>query len=390
VTNPGPPELQLAEPPADELHRPGSLRLGRFLGVPVFVSYSWFLIAAFISVSFAPLVARVEPEIGNLKYLVGFIFAVLFYLALLVHEGAHAKAAQYYGFRVDSITLHLLGGHTSIEGEARTPGQEFWIAIVGPIASLLVGGVAYAAMQWLPVIGLLWLTLGALALTNLAVGVLNLLPGLPLDGGRVLKAAWWQISGNPLSGTIAAGWGGRLLAILVALWPLWAILQGQGPPATTQIVLNLVLAAFLWTSATAAMAHAQIRRRIPPLRAADFARHAQIFPASTALAQVVSADDPDVPPIIGTNDAGQAAWVLSPERVDSVPVGVRDRTKLAEVSVQAAAVSLDWDAVGESLLIGMGRHPSDVYVLQDPATHTWCVLFASDIDQAFRLANPRA
>ena len=167
----------------------------------------------------APRVDQIQPGLGGWKYVVGIAFAIVLYLAVLLHEASHAVAARRYGFEVHSITLHFLGGVTAIEGEARTPREEFWIAVVGPITSLAVGGAA-VALWFVTPDGLLLLIVEGLAGANILIGVLNLVPGLPLDGGRVLKAAVWRLTGRVDTGVVAAGWGGRITAVAVLMWPL--------------------------------------------------------------------------------------------------------------------------------------------------------------------------
>ena len=186
-------------PPPRASRPPGTFRIGSIAGSDVLVSSSWFLVAALIAFVMAPQVDARRPGLGGWKYVVGVVFAIVLYLAVLLHEASHALAARHYGFEVHSITLHFLGGVTAIEGEARTPRQEFWIAVVGPITSLAVGAVA-AALWFVTPDGLLLLTVEGLAGANLLIGVLNLVPGLPLDGGRVLKAAVWRLTGRVDSG----------------------------------------------------------------------------------------------------------------------------------------------------------------------------------------------
>ena len=118
---------------------PGTFKIGTIAGSDVLVSSSWFLVAALIAWIVSPRVDQVSPGLGGLKYVAGFAFAVILYLSVLLHEASHALMARHYGFPVTSITLHFLGGVTAIEGEARTPRQEFFIAVVGPLTSLAVG-----------------------------------------------------------------------------------------------------------------------------------------------------------------------------------------------------------------------------------------------------------
>ena len=148
-----------------------------------------------------------------LKYVAGLAFAVLLYLSILLHEASHAISARHYGLPVNSISIHFLGGATEIGGEAKSPRAEFVIAVVGPLTSLAVGAVSVGLWYVLPD-GLLRLAVQGLAVANLVVGALNLVPGLPLDGGRVLRAAVWKVGGDPLRATVVAAWGGRVVAVL--------------------------------------------------------------------------------------------------------------------------------------------------------------------------------
>jgi Zn-dependent protease len=196
---------------------PGTIRLGQIGGVDVLVRSSWLVVAALISVMIAPAVDRVEPGLGGWKYVAGAAFAVLLYLSVLLHEASHALMAQRYGLPVTSITLHFLGGVTEIDGEPDTPGREFGVSVVGPLTSIAVGLAVVPLAMLAPDDSLLDLAATLLAGANLIVGVLNLVPGLPLDGGRVLRAVVWKLTGNPHQGTVVAGWGGRIAALLVLL-----------------------------------------------------------------------------------------------------------------------------------------------------------------------------
>jgi Zn-dependent protease len=176
---------------------PGTWRIGQIAGVDVLVRSSWLLVAAFIAVLSAPSIELVAPGIGGWKYVAGLSFAVLLYLSVLLHEASHALMAQRYGLPVTSITLHFLGGVTEIGGEPDTPRREFGVSVVGPLTSLGVALVFYLVDAAMPGHGLASLAVQMLWGSNLLVGVLNLVPGLPLDGGRVLRAAVWRLSGNP-------------------------------------------------------------------------------------------------------------------------------------------------------------------------------------------------
>src|SRR4029079_10486091 len=117
----------------------GTWKIGQIGGVDVLVRSSWLLIAALISVMFAPVIESVQPGLGGWTYVAGLAFAVLLYLSVVLHEASHALMAQHFGLPVRSITLHFLGGVTEIDGEPDTPGREFGVSVVGPLTSLAVG-----------------------------------------------------------------------------------------------------------------------------------------------------------------------------------------------------------------------------------------------------------
>ncbi|MFL6022559.1 MAG: site-2 protease family protein, partial [Marmoricola sp.] len=187
----------MAAPDARPTYQPpGSVRIGSVFGVDVYVRASWFVIALVIASLLEPRIESVHPGLGIWKYVAGVGYAALLYGSILLHEMSHAVLAQRAGLPVRSITLEFLGGSTHIDAEAKSAGQEFRIAVVGPITSLVVGATALLVLVWAKPSGLTELAIQGLAGTNLVVGVLNLIPGLPLDGGRVLRAAVWQLRGN--------------------------------------------------------------------------------------------------------------------------------------------------------------------------------------------------
>src|ERR671910_2419476 len=164
------------------------MTLGKVAGVPVHVSPSWFIVAAVITVWFAPLVRRELPDLGSGTYVVTFAFAVLLYGSVLLHEISHALTARLFGLPVRGITVHFLGGYTEIERESPTPGRDIVVSAAGPLVSLAVSGLA--ALAAVPVDqSVAEFLLSYLAYANLTVAIFNVLPALPLDGGHILRAA---------------------------------------------------------------------------------------------------------------------------------------------------------------------------------------------------------
>ena len=375
--------------PAPPTRPPGTFKVGTIAGSDVLVSSSWFLVAALIAVVIAPRVESESPGLGLWKYVAGLAFAVILYLSVLLHEASHAMMARHYGFPVSSITLHFLGGMTAIEGEARQPRQEFMIAVVGPLTSLLVGGVSAALFLVTPD-GLLRLAVGGLAGMNLFVGVLNLIPGLPLDGGRVLKAIVWRITGNMHRGTIVAGWGGRLAAVAVLGWPLvMEPLQGTRPELI-DFVLAFVVATFLWSGATAAMASARLRRRLPHLVARDLARRTLAVPDDLPLAEAVRrAQEAQAGSIVTVTGSGLPLGVVSEQALLATP---EDRRPWVAVSTVARTLDeglrLPAAITGEDLILAISRKPAAEYLLVEEDGAIFGVLSVADVDRAFRDTPP--
>lgn len=371
-------------------HPPGSFRIGSIGGVDVYVRASWLLIALLIAVLFAPRIEEAEPGLGALKYVAGLAFAVLLYLSVLLHEMSHALMAKRFGLPVRSISLHFLGGMTEIEGEAATPGQEFKIAVVGPLTSLVVGLAALPVALAVPD-GLTKMAFWMLASANLIVGVLNLVPGLPLDGGRVLRAAVWQAVGNMHRGTIVAGWCGRVVAVLALLWPVFAQVVLDVPPDIFDYLLAAIIASFLWSGATSSMISAHIRQRLPSLKARPLARRVVSVPDDLSVSEAVRrAQESGAGGIVLHTANGALVGVVSEAALGATPEDRRPWVPVSSVarSLQEGLV-LPADIAGEDLVRAMSRTPASEYVLVERDGSVFGLLATSDVDTAFEAGARR-
>ncbi|GAB3995013.1 hypothetical protein GCM10028771_22740 [Nocardioides marmoraquaticus] len=360
------------------------MRIGRVAGVDVLVTSSWLLVAGLIAVVLAPRIEVVQPGLGGLRYVAGVVFAVLLYLSVLLHEISHALVAQRFGLGVRSITLHFLGGATEIDRESESAKQEFWISVVGPLTSLAVGGAALALAPLSPE-GLPRLAVEGLAVANLLVGVLNLVPGLPLDGGRVLRAVVWQVGGDQHRGTVAAAWGGRVVAVLVLLWPV-VLELGYGVRADVlTYVVVLVLAAFLWAGATQQLAQARIRRRLPALDARRLARRALAVPDDLSVAEAVRrAQEAGAGGVVLLDRSERPAGVVSERALVATPAERRPWVPVTSVArTLEAGLLVPADLTGEELVRAMARLPAEEYVLVEPDGSIFGVLASTDVDRAF-------
>ncbi len=206
---------------------PGSIHIGKIAGIDITVHMSWFIILVLLTWSLATgWFQTLYPGWPIFAYwLVGVLAALLLFVSVFVHELAHSLVAQARGLHVKSITLFIFGGVSNIEQEPKSPGVEFQMAFVGPLTSLLIAGLSY----------LLWFAMGAgtsplaailgyLAIANGLLGVFNLVPGFPLDGGRVFRSIIWKISGNLRTATRAATVAGQSIAYLLIFLGFWLIL----------------------------------------------------------------------------------------------------------------------------------------------------------------------
>jgi Zn-dependent protease len=363
---------------------PGTFRLGKIAGVDVLVRSSWLVVAALIAVLMAPGIDQVAPGLGALKYVAGLAFAVLLYLSVLVHEASHAIAARHHGVPVKSISIHFLGGATELGEEARTPWAEFVIAVVGPVASIVVGAASLGLwFVWQD--GLVGLALRGLAVANLAVGVLNLVPGLPLDGGRVLRAAVWKIGRDPNRATIVAAWGGRVAAALALSWPIFQ----QGVLGTragiSDYLMAALIAAFLWSGANASLLNARMRRRLPGLRARPLARRVIVVPEDLPVAEAVRRAQEAEAGGIATHTADERVTGLVNETaLESVPAERRPWLAVSAVSrTMEDGLRLGADLGGEELLKAMTVTPATEYLLVESDGRIYGMLVTADVERAF-------
>lgn len=211
------------------------VKLGHVKGIEIGLHYSWFIIAFLIAFSLASHFHAVNPEWSEaLIWTAAIITSVLFFVTLLLHELAHSMLARSRGLRVRAITLFALGGVSQIEDEASDAKSEFWIAIVGPLTSLIIGGVLIGIARLIephpgveattPVAAvLLWL-----GVINIGLAAFNMIPGYPLDGGRVLRAIIWWINKNGERATRLAAQVGQAVAFLFILYGLYQFFVGHG------------------------------------------------------------------------------------------------------------------------------------------------------------------
>jgi len=353
--------------------------VARPFGIPVIVSPYWFVIAGVFIVIYAnDLSAELS---GSMRYVLAAAFVVLLYVSVLVHELSHSVVARGYGLPVRRIVLWPLGGVSEIEREAPTPGREFAVAAAGPALSLVLGVIGWGLGQvWQ--YGVPGALIRQLMVANIIVAIFNLLPGLPLDGGRMLRAVIWKVTGKPNTATIAAAWVGRVLALALLATP-FLFFGGLAGGDIVSTLWAVVIAAFMWTGASQSIRATRFRERLPALQARRLARKAISVTAGTPLSEAIrQADevgaraivvvDHDNKPLAIVNEA--AVMATPPERRPWVETGSMAR------SIDPSLV-LNADLQGMTLLDAIRRSPASEYLLVDPSGQVIGVLAARDLDQ---------
>lgn len=203
------------------------VQLGRAFGIPIGLHYTWIVLAALITLSLGGYFGFRHPDwSGALIWGAAIVTGILFFATLILHEISHALVARAHGIPVGSITLFALGGVAQIEEDATRPGAEFLMAIVGPLTSAVIGfalvGLAMlggwvpgAEPRTAPASVALWL-----GYINIVLALFNMIPGYPLDGGRVLRSIIWAITGSVDKATRAAARTGQTVAVLLIAYGL--------------------------------------------------------------------------------------------------------------------------------------------------------------------------
>ena len=248
------------------------IKLGRIFGVAIGLHYSWIIIALLVTLSLRAQFGMDHPHWnGSTTWSIAIITGLLFFVSILLHELSHAAVAKLRGIPVRAITLFALGGVAQIEKDAADAKSEFWMGIIGPIASIVIG-VVCLAVAWL----LGWTISGEapspamamfmwLGFINIALAIFNMIPGFPLDGGRVLRAVVWWITGDPNRSTRIASRVGQLVALGFIMLGILRFFSGAGFGGLWIAFIGW----FLLDAARASGAQVEITERLTGLRVGD-------------------------------------------------------------------------------------------------------------------------
>lgn len=350
-----------------ETARQDGIPLGRILGIPVVLAWSWFIIAAFVVIVFGPQVADLYPALGPGAYGVAFAYAVLLAGSVLIHEMAHALSARRFGWPTTRIVLNLWGGHTQFENFAASPGRSLIVALAGPAANLVLALLGWGALLLVEPTGVANLLANILIWANFLVAAFNVLPGLPLDGGRIVESAVWRATGSQEKGTVAAGWSGRVISVgIVAAVVLIPLLAGS-QPGTVTVIVAVVMGGFLWLGASSAISNARMRLRLPEVSAGRLKHPAVGVLAGTSVHQVkrLLADRPGVDVVL-TDPNGLPEAVVDRGALTAVPDSQADRTPANAVArALAPGAYVPEFAEGQELVQYLARLAGSEYAVMN-------------------------
>ncbi|MDB9494904.1 site-2 protease family protein [Spirulina major CS-329] len=308
----------------------GNIRVGQLFGIPFFINPSWFLILALGTFWFGQEFALSLPQFnGFASLLLGLVTVLLLFASVLAHELGHSLVAMSQGITVKSITLFIFGGLALLEKDAEKPWQSLAIAIAGPLVSIalfiLFAGIGSANIGLpLPVLAVL----SFLAPINLVLALFNLIPGLPLDGGNILRAIIWKITGNPNKGLLYASRVGQVFGWLAVVIGILAVL-GISPIGS---LWTTFIGLFLLQNAGMSAQSAQVQDKLDHLTAQDaIAPHSPVAPVSMNVREFVNnyiIGQPQHSQFILTNADGKLLGTLNPESLKTIPTSQWTETSL--------------------------------------------------------------
>ncbi|WP_213456932.1 site-2 protease family protein [Rhizomonospora bruguierae] len=374
----------------------GNLRLGRWAGVPVDANIGVIVIVMLVGIGLA--VGRfpaLYPGLSMAAYIgAGIVAGLLLVLSILLHELSHAVVARATGLNVEGITLWLLGGVTRLRGEPRSPRADLAVAVVGPGTSLVLGGVFAALSAGLSathaVPGLVVGTLAYLALANLVLGVFNLVPAAPLDGGRVLRALVWWGTGDRTRAELAATRAGRVFGFVLIGLGIAEIVLLRGFGGLWLVILGW----FVLQLANAEQRQARVGERlrgVPVRRVMSSAPITATADTNVArfLDEVALRQPYSTYPLVDADH--RLTGLVTLNRIRAIPTDQREHTRLGDIACPVGEVpQTDPDESVADLLPRMDGCSDGRAVALDDQHRVVGVVSPRDIARLASAADPRA
>ncbi|PRB42350.1 site-2 protease family protein [Arthrobacter sp. MYb23] len=340
--------------------------LGKIAGIPVYLAYSWFIIAGFTVIVYGPALLVRTPGLGIGAYFVALAYALLLAVSVLVHELAHALSAKAFNWPTEKIVLNLWGGHTQFESFTASPGRSVVVALAGPASNFVLAGGMWAVLSTGALSGVPDTLANILMWANLLIGLFNVLPGLPLDGGRLVESAVWKATGSQDKGTIAAGWSGRIIVAALVIWVIGLPLLNGTPLDISLTLITVLVCGFLWMGASSSIHHAKLRSRLYLVSAAGLADRAVGVPNSATVADVLDISPAGSPAVVICGPDGKPQGVVDFDATRGVPAANATTTPVTAVAhaLAAGAYVPEWSK-GQELIQYLARLDGGEYAVVD-------------------------
>lgn len=349
---------------------------------PIHVSGGTLVTVVLLAVIVYPGVLRAGLAPGASAAVAG-VIGLGVIVSVLVHEAAHAVTARAFGAQVDQIALTLWGGHTRYRAVSMGWGASVVVSLAGPAANALLAGAAHLALPLSAGAPAVAVVLGYSVLLNVGLAVFNLLPGLPMDGGRAVEALLGGLTGRRELGTRITAWIGRGIAVLVVGLPLLRILRDPGSGSVLLLVWAVVIATTLWQGASAALADARISDRVRRLDVPALTRPVAILAGASPVTAVHAGIDPAG--VLVLDERGRAGR-LDPSALAAVPADAAPSTPLRAVAGPPVPVTpVPADIGGDDLVAALVAEPRALRLLVDAAGTPVGLVDPDDVARALRL-----
>jgi Zn-dependent protease len=341
------------------------LRLGHVFGVPVFLTPSWLIVALIITVTFSDIFVRAVPGTNTAAaHLLAFAFALLLAVCVLLHEIGHVLTALALRLKVSRVVIFLFGGASEIDPEPQRPRDEVLVSAAGPLVSALLAVLAWFSRNFVADHTALDVELALLLWSNVSIAIFNALPGLPLDGGRVLRGIVTGLGARRLTATQVAAVSGRAIAALVAGS---GILFARGGWGLVTVAFSAMIGAFLWFGASQALLAARMAERVPELRVDSVLRPAVWVPPELPLSQALRwAREQAARAIVVLDGDQRPVAVVADAMLAGVPEAQRPWRPVSSVAVALdPRATLPLHLAGSGLMDACQRHPAEYYLALD-------------------------
>ena len=360
MTSVEPPPQRTAPQPTGSF--PNAWTLFRVREVPVRLDRSWLLIAGYVAFLFYGRLRVTLPDPSMAEVItLSAVCAVLFFASILAHELGHALTSLDRNIPVVAITLFALGGVTESTREASRARDEFVIVGIGPFISLVLAaafGLLATVAAPIPALGAV---AGYLGWTNLALAVFNIVPGYPLDGGRLLRSVFWGATGEPHKST---RWAARVGQVFAGLFIAYSLAEYAASGSGLGGLWNVLIGFFLFRGATASHKRARLRERIERVRVVDLMGSVPpALPAGMSLREALEQIQQRPTLLWPVGDPLRGTVLLA--SIDAVPADQWDTTTVGDIAFDAAGSSIEIDAGLDDAVDRMGGSPDNMLVVTD-------------------------